>query len=169
MSDRLKGLWSDHPGTDWMPIIAATAALAYGVIALGIPDSEGVPAAFLGAVAGIAGLAFAAATFVCTMTYQSTNYLMSGLRKSHHRQIRRNWISILSSLLLSGIAAAFGTLTVSWAPNAAATLGIFCATVVLVRSFRALWWLRQTLFIEDVAFEKPERMGYDRTLLERKF
>lgn len=164
----IRSYWADRPVLDLLPITLGAAVLSVAALYAGLPGAPDVLMAFLAAVAGIAGLALAAGTFVCTMTYQSTNYLMSDLRRLHHAAIRHNWIWILSSLLLSGIGAAFTVLISRWAPHAALVLGITLAMVTLVVSLRAVWWLKQTLFIEDAATALPEVRGYDRELLARK-
>ncbi|WP_219816788.1 hypothetical protein, partial [Arthrobacter sp. 9E06] len=54
-------------------------------------------------MATISGLAMAASTFVCAMTYQSGNILMAKVVQVQSRALRRNWVSIISSTLVTAV------------------------------------------------------------------
>lgn len=170
MASDFKDTWAEKPRIDYIAPTIVTVVVLAALLVLGasVFDAATRRSVYTG-LGTVAGLAFAASTFVCSMTYQSTNYLMSDIRKSHSVAIRRNWISILSSLIAVAILSVALHVIDALTPSLAMGLAAGGLAVVLLRVLRALWWMRQTLFVEDASSQKAETSGYDKSLLARKF
>lgn len=168
---RLKNVWSDYPLVDFVvpvAIFAAVLVVALLVNGSSLVDQVGRRAIYTG-TASVAALGFTASTFVCTMVYQSTNYLMSDIRKKHSVAVRRNWTTILATLPVAAVAAVVLHALDAWFSDLAIASAAGLLALVVALLIRAVWWLRRTLFIEDVASKRVGVEGLDARQLQRKF
>lgn len=105
--------------------------------------------------AAFGGLALAAATFACAMTYQSANVLLTHVRTKYAHLLRRNWTSIILWMLLSAIlplvAAALDAYSVHWSAGFAG----FGMAMTLVKAVRATFWLGYTIFMDEIESDTP--------------
>lgn len=148
---------SEHPGVDQFVAVLATALWALLVTNwITVPDASR-PTIYAG-VATISGLAMAASTFVCTMTYQSGNLLMSKVVKTHAKALRRNWVSIIRSNLITAVIPLVALALDGTLHAVASAATIYALALLLTRSARALWWLQYTLFMQDLSVQIPERI-----------
>ncbi|MBN0039345.1 hypothetical protein JN535_04045 [Cellulosimicrobium cellulans] len=138
--------------------IAATAAYA-GVLSDMTPEIPDVRVAFYVGISTLAALAVAAATFVCTMTYQSTGEHMRAVRRHYGEVLRRNWTSILVSTLVAATLPLLAILVDTRWRQAAMLIAVYSLVLVAVRFVRSIYWLRITLFLERAADELPEPMA----------
>lgn len=162
--------WSEHPARDLVvPVVVSVLFFALTLwLNLAAAVSEPVRSAFYTGLAELAGITFAASVFICTMVYQSTNYLMSNIRRTHSGAIRRNWLVIMSSQIGAAIVALLAHLIDAASPDAALSLVVGALALIVALTVRSLWWLAKTLFIEDVASKTERVHGYDKGLLSRK-
>lgn len=168
---RLRNIWSDWPLIDFVaPLLVFVGVLFIALAAGGssLVDEAGRRAIYTGA-ASVSALGFTASTFVCTMVYQSTNYLMSDIRTKHNAAVRRNWTTILATLPVVAVAAVFLHALDSWFSDLAIATAAGLLALVIALMIRAVWWLRRTLFLEDVASKRTGVEGLDARQLQRKF
>lgn len=153
------------------PFIDAIAALAlaapwavWGVQATGLVGLEAAAhrVALYGVLATFCAFVLTAATFVCTMTYQSTNVLMNAALTRYRPELRRNWISILTSTLLSA-AVSLGLLAIDLAtPFWSLVIAGYVLSLTLLKGVRALYWLNYSLFGDELhAAERPAKIDLE--------
>lgn len=153
---RLKDFVAAHPLTDHLPAILVIGAWFVFLAEIVVVPESTRPTLYAG-VATISGLAMAASTFVCTMTYQSANILMSRVVKTHARDLSRNWISIIGSNLVTAVVPLVALAFDNSFHAAASAVTVYCLALLLARSARAIWWLQYTLFMQEKSFEVPEK------------
>lgn len=142
----VRSLWVEFPSLD----IALSAVLAIAAASFGISGrlaSSDMLSTFLEASATASGLVLAAATFVCTMTYQSSSVLMTQIRRKFGHDIAHAWIFIISTTLLSCIATVF--LLALPSNTLVATIALGLLALPGLEGLRSVWWLRNTLFVQD--------------------
>lgn len=169
--ERLRSTWSDWPLIDFIaPFLVFVSVLVVALAAGGssLVDETGRRAIYTGA-ASVSALGFTASTFVCTMVYQSTNYLMSDIRTKHNAAVRRNWTTILATLPVAAVTSIFLHALDGWFSDLAIASAAGLLALVVALMIRAVWWLRRTLFIEDVASKRTSVEGLDSRQLQRKF
>jgi len=104
-----------------------------------------------GSVATVSGLALAASTFACTMTYQSSNILMTKVRARFTKELRRNWMAVLRSALLTAVMPIVALALDSTATKLSIALTIYAIGLLVTRFLRSLVWLEYTLFMSEHA------------------
>jgi hypothetical protein len=109
-------------------------------------------------VSTLAALAVAAATFVCTLTYQSASDHMTAVRKHYGGELRRNWTSIILSTLVAATLPLLSILADSRSIYVAVAMTVYALALVVVRFCRSVYWLRLTLFMEIVSNATPEKI-----------
>lgn len=141
-------------------IVPVTFGVLYAVVLRSLtPTSDDVRVAFYVGVSTLAALAVAAATFVCTMTYQSTGEHMTTVRRRYGEVLRRNWTAILVSTLVAATLPLIGILVDTRWRTAGMLIAIYSLLLVVVRFARSVYWLRVTLFLERVSDEAPQPMA----------
>jgi hypothetical protein len=160
MRETLRSIVSDHPAVDLIPVAAVVIVLF--VIPARLSGQVDHRLALYGAATAFAGLVLAAATFVCTLTYQSTSYLMSDIRKTHANAIRRNWVSILTWVLLAGAADLAAFVVDPSSPRVAVGIVLCSLVLVLAKGLRSIWWLKFTLFVDHASELSPPRLPFKR-------
>jgi uncharacterized membrane protein len=144
-----------HPVFDQLiPVVATAAWLRFGGSL--IPAEPGTRVSFYVGVATVSALVLAAATFVCTMTYQSTSALMSDVRRHFGRQLTRNWTSIIVAALVTSVVPILMILLDGKATTAAMAVSIYCVALLTVRFGRSVYWLSFTLFMDNAQMQVPE-------------
>ncbi|PWH05223.1 hypothetical protein DEO23_14175 [Brachybacterium endophyticum] len=144
---------TSRPIYDQAPAIVAAAAWAFwGVGALGLDDPalSSQRAAIYTSLGTLSALVLASATFVCTMTYQSTNMLMNAAFKKFRPEIRRNWLSILATALVAAAVSVSLLATDSLSPRWSLVVGGYILAIILIRGLRALYWLNYSLFGDEL-------------------
>lgn len=154
---KLKDFWAAHPGVDHALPVLSVLAWWY-LLSPHLEIAEGARWNIFLTIATVSGLALAATTFVCSMTYQSANVLMSKVVAVYSSQLRRNWVSIIGSSLLTAVAPIVSLALDKTFPDSAMTIAVYAAALLLVRFGRAIWWLQYTLFMQDRTFELHEPM-----------
>jgi hypothetical protein len=151
---RVKDFLAAHPLVD--QLVATLAVLAWVFI---LADLVTVPEAsrptIYAGVATISGLAMAASTFVCSMTYQSGNILMAKVVQVHSVALRRNWVSIISSNLLTAVAPLVALAVDRSHSSIASAVTVYSLALLMTRFGRAIWWMQYTLFLQDRSFQIP--------------
>lgn len=152
-----RDVWAAHPILDWAAPIAAVCV--WWLLAGGWRPGDGnALRSALTVAATVSGMAMAASTFACTMTYNSANILMSEVKKLFSDELKRNWVSVISSNLLTAAVPACALFISSDAPGAAAGAFVGSVPLLATRFLRAVFWLRLTLFMQKAANELPERV-----------
>lgn len=152
----IKDFLAGHPSVDHAPAIATVLVWIFWVAELVVVPEASRPTIYAG-VATISGLAMAASTFVCAMTYQSGNILMAKVVQVHSRALRRNWMSIISSTLVTAVLP-LAALAIDRNLNSiASAITVYSLALLVARFGRALWWMQYTLFMQDQAFQIPQK------------
>lgn len=145
---KIKDIWASHPIFDQLvPIVITLAWLLF--VAENLEIEDGARWNIFLTIATVSGMALAATTFVCSMTYQSANILMSKVVEVYSKDLRRNWVSIITSCLLTAVAPLVSLAIDKALPMAAMTIAVYAIALLLVRFARAIWWLQFTLFMQD--------------------
>lgn len=155
MSNERRSLIADtfaaHPSVDWLVVAPVGAGASWLMWGDRVDLTDGSRSAFLGGVATLAGLVLAAATFICTLTYQSTSQQVAYVRKHFGPELRRNWRAIFASILAAAVATLVAFLILDTRPEIAMSVGVFGLVTVVVRAARAHYWLSYTLFMHQVS------------------
>lgn len=144
-----------HPWVDYIPALMATALWSLlGIGATGLLDAAPQQSAsrleiYVG-LGTFCGLVLASATFVCTMTYQSSNILMNRVVRYYKAELRRNWVAILGSTLLSAVLALTLIAVDARLPFVALSVAGLLLSLTLLRGVRALYWLNYSLFGDEL-------------------
>lgn len=139
-----------HPGIDQvLPVLVAAFLFMVPEVTHFVPsEARGT---IYATMATVSGLALAAATFVCTMTYQSANILMAGIIKSHATELRRNWTTIISSNLVTALLPLAALAMDERLPHIGIVIASYSVTLLCMRFSRAVWWLQYSLFRQEQA------------------
>ena len=137
-----------HPGIDQLlPVLVAAFLFMVPDVTHFVPS--GARETIYATMATVSGLALAAATFVCTMTYQSANILMTGIVRSHATELRRNWTTIISSNLVTALLPLAALAMDERLPHIGIVIASYAVTLLCVRFMRAVWWLQYSLFRQE--------------------
>ncbi|WP_146143614.1 Na+:H+ dicarboxylate symporter [Bifidobacterium callitrichos] len=91
----------------------------------------------------------AAATFICTMTYQSDGQLMREVRLNYGECLSKNWQSIILWSLLDAVLPLITIALWETNKNAGFSLSIFALVNLIAKSTRSVYWLNYTLFMQN--------------------
>jgi hypothetical protein len=99
----------------------------------------------------ISGLVMTAATFICTMTYQSDSRHMKTVRERYPDELSKNWISIIAWTLTTAVLPLVSIC--AWNANHQTAFGIalFSLIMMIAKTARSLHWLKYTLFMHQVS------------------
>lgn len=137
-----------HPGIDQvLPVLVAALLFMVPDVTHFVPS--GARGTIYATMATVSGLTLAAATFVCTMTYQSANILMAGIVRSHAAELRRNWTTIISSNLVTALLPLAALAMDTKLPHIGIVIASYAVTLLCVRFMRAVWWLQYSLFRQE--------------------
>ena len=138
-----------HPIVDLFTSIVLT--LIWVLSGRLIPDIDGAWNDLFVSLSTISGLVMTAATFICTMTYQSESRHMKTVRKRYSDELTRNWISIIAWTMITAILP-LASITI-WTANKQIAFGlaIFALTMMTAKAARSLHWLKYTLFMQKVS------------------
>ena len=100
----------------------------------------------------------AASTFVCTMTYQSGNILMAKVVQVHSEALRRNWVSIIGSTLITAVLPLAALAIDQNLSGVASSITVYSLALLMTRFGRALFWMQYTLFMQDRSFQVPQKV-----------
>jgi hypothetical protein len=151
----IKDFIAAHPVVDHAAALAALLVWVFYVADLVVVPEASRPTIYAG-VATISGLAMAASTFVCSMTYQSGNILMAKVVQVHSQALRRNWMSIISSALVTAVAPLVALAIDRTHSSVASAVTVYSLALLMTRFGRALWWMQYTLFMQDRSFDIPK-------------
>lgn len=136
-------------------------AVAFGIWGVQLNISDEARIAYLGGLAAVSALVLTAAVFVCAMTYQATNTLMSRVRTSFHDSLLRNWTSIIVGTFLGAIIAVVGLLFVSQVPDVAMIAGAYALGLLITKFLRAVFWFHYVLTTENLADDNAPVVTFD--------
>lgn len=148
----LRERWLQRPFLDHAPaLLIAAVILSTGAFS-DLPQST--LSTLVVGVTTIAALVMTAATFICALTYQSSNILMTTVRERHAAALSRNWGAIISGAFLAAVVPLLALLVPDHRSPVIAAV-IYCLAIVTVRFFRAAFWMRYTLFMQQAADLTP--------------
>lgn len=153
MMNRLKGQWVEHPFVDLIPSLALLAILSQVEGDL-IPEA-GLEA-FIAALSTTAGLVMAAASFVCTILYQSNSKLVKRVFLKHGHTVARSWIFIITTTLIACVTASALTGFTS-TPYWPARIGIALLVLVFLEGIRTIWWLNAVFTLNHTQVQKDDK------------
>lgn len=154
---RIGNVWAKAPALDQLlPIVAVMLWL---VLAQSyVPSDDATRRNIYTLIATVSGLAMAATTFACSMTYQSANILMTRVKDLFAASLKRNWVTIIRSNLVTALipvgAMAIDGLSAQWASG----LALYAVVLLVARFLRALYWLQYTLFMQNLSAQVREKV-----------
>lgn len=149
---RVPGWWLSHPWVDCLVFLVVTSC-PWLILGAPIPDEDARSLLYT-TTSAAAGIALAAATFVCTMFYQASGDLVTAIRKRFGTTLRRNWVWVLSSLLMA-VVLPVAAIVVDAFSGAAGTAMVGASLVIMITSFyRVIYWFSNTLHVLEA--EDPE-------------
>lgn len=104
---------------------------------------------FLVGLAAVSAGVLTAATFVCTLTYQSNSLRVVKIRAYYADQIRKNWTSIFSMVFAAAVLPLVGLLFVEGAHWTGA-IAAWSLSMLVFKAMRTLFWLNTMLFMQQV-------------------
>ncbi|KRE72618.1 hypothetical protein [Arthrobacter sp. Soil762] len=154
---RLGNIWANAPMVDHVLPLAGVA-LWFFIAQSYFPADDATRRSIYTLIATVSGLAMAATTFACSMTYQSANILMTRVKDLFAVSLKRNWVTIIRSNLMTAlipvVAMAIDGLSAHWAAGGA----LYAVLLLVARFLRALYWLQYTLFMQSLAAQVPEKV-----------
>ncbi|ENO17444.1 hypothetical protein HMPREF9004_1810 [Schaalia cardiffensis F0333] len=150
----VRNIWVQHPAVD-LVLAGSLFAFLYFSIEGDIFTPTGLQA-FLSALSTTAGLVMAAATFVCTILYQSSNPSIKKLISRHGRGVARSWVCIILITLIACVAASALT-GLTEATFWAGQIGITLLALVFIEGVRAVWWLNAVFKLEETEHIRTDR------------
>lgn len=145
-----KDVVAEHPGFDHVvPAVAVLATLAMRN-QVAPPNFE----AFLVGLATISALVLTAATFVCTLIYQSgATERIREVRLRFAEALRRNWLSIFVLVFATSVAPLVALLLVgTWV---APLIGAWAFAMLTMKALRTVYWLHYVLLTQHVDDARP--------------
>lgn len=91
------------------------------------------------------------------MTYQSGNILMAKVVQVHSSALRRNWMSVISSNLITAVIPLIALAIDHSNSGIASAATVYSLALLMTRFGRALWWMQYTLFLQDRSFQIPQK------------
>ncbi len=98
---------------------------------------------FLIGLSTLSGLVMAAATFICSMLYQSDHPLCKEARKRYGTTLSKNWIGIISYLIIYALVPLLAP--VSPTRRVCLFLSIFACVGIIGEFIRIRYWLKAVL------------------------
>lgn len=141
-----------HPVIDHLPGLGLAVLAVWTGAFTTLPDGDRTTLV-IGATT-VAALVMAAATFICAMTYQSANILMTQVRQRHAAALRRNWFSIIAGCFAAAILPILTVLTPASVSLAVAAC-LYSMGLVAARFARAMFWMSYTLFMQEADDVRP--------------
>lgn len=157
MAGTIKDWLIAHPGVDQVGVLGLTA-MAGLAAPTWLPAEASTRTELYSALAGLCGLVLAAATFVCTLTYQAAGRHMHEVRKHYGVQLSRNWTAIIGSTFVAAFAALAALVVDERSRSVAAALTAYSLATVGLAFVRSVVWLRYTLFFEHVSDRTGEKV-----------
>ncbi|MCI1672899.1 MAG: Na+:H+ dicarboxylate symporter [Bifidobacterium tibiigranuli] len=103
------------------------------------------------ALSTISGLVMTAATFICTMTYQSDSRHMKIVRERYSDELSRNWTSIIAWTMTTAVLPLASICIWNANRQIAFAVSLFALIMMTAKTVRSLHWLKYTLFMEKAA------------------
>jgi hypothetical protein len=153
----LRNLWAARPFLD--QLAPAAALIIWALLGCWTPNDDTITRNGLTVLATISGMAMAATTFACSMTYQSANILMARVKTVFAGELKRNWITIIRSNLLTAVVPLVGLMVSAEMMTVAVGLGVYAASLLVCRFLRATFWLQFTLFMQESSYAIPEKVA----------
>lgn len=128
-------------------------------------SDDGQIAAFVG-LSAVAGIVLAAATFVCTMLYQSSSSSVRLLREHFRGELAKSWTSVFVFLFIAAVVPIIAAVVRDSHETLAFGLVLYSAGILLGRGFRTYLWLIVSFRLES-APEPPQRTNFETKLKPR--
>lgn len=144
-----------HPAVDQLAPLGIVAAWLL-LLAGSVPPSESPRMYIYAAVSTLSALVLAAATFVCTLTYQSSSTLVRGIRRRFATELRKNWSSILLGALGCAVLPIAAMAIDEHYTQIAFGFALYGLTLLIVKFSRSVFWLKYTLFMQEASTRLPE-------------
>lgn len=154
-----KDWFLERPGVDQGAALIVAAGA--GFVTAWLPADTETRITLYSALAGLCGLVLAAATFVCTLTYQSNSHLMKKVRVRFGQVLARNWTAIIATSFAAALVALLALVLDEVSARAASAAVAYSVATILASFARVVVWLRYTLFFEEVAEKFPEPVAVE--------
>ena len=145
---RIKDFVISHPGADLMVVSLALFA-SIGVQRAGVTTDS--PQDLLVGTSTAGAFVLASGSFAATMVYGSTVDFMVTARRRFHRELARNWRSILGWCFTATIAPLLAML----APSIAVPTALSCIAMLGTKFVRSLFWFQYTLTLDVASANTP--------------
>jgi hypothetical protein len=113
------------------------------------PNDTQVRVAIHAGVVVLSGLVLTSATFVCALTYQSANILMTGMRQRYSRELKRNWVAIIMGAFWTAVLPLFALALDGAAHATALAISASALALLCMRAARCAMWLSISLFMQE--------------------
>lgn len=145
--DHLIDAWTRRPGLDYIVLVVPIGFFFWWPFDL--VSKENYSDLALG-VSTLGGLLLAAATFICTLTYQSTSASISKARARFDKELRKNWSAIILGAFHAALLPLIGIGVLDRSLQVATLAVLAGVSMIIARTWRALFWLRNTLFLDSL-------------------
>lgn len=145
---RIKDFVISHPGTDLIMLVLAPLTSLWAQRAGFTVDS---PHDLLMGTSTVGALVLASGSFAATMVYGSTVDFMVIARRRFHRELARNWRSILGWCFTATVAP----LLAMFAPSIAVPTALSCIAMLGTKFVRSLFWFQYTLTLDVASASTP--------------
>ncbi|WP_169274675.1 Na+:H+ dicarboxylate symporter [Bifidobacterium moraviense] len=146
-----------HPGFDMLAPVIVVGGWLF-LLHAPTPDDNVSQNVFV-AISTLSGLVMAAATFICTMTYQSVSRYMQVTHKRYHDELSRNWLSVIAWTAASAVAPIVSLCLWKTCERTATAISLWALILMGVKLIRSIHWLKYTLFMEKASMMIQEPLS----------
>lgn len=104
----------------------------------------------------VSGILVAAATFLCTMVYQSDSRYMRYAIRNYSDELSRNWSSIIVWAMLTAILPIISLYIYQFHEKAAIAISLYSIVMIIAKTVRSVHWLKYTLFMDQASSRLQE-------------
>ncbi|MBK5030411.1 Na+:H+ dicarboxylate symporter [Bifidobacterium longum subsp. longum] len=103
------------------------------------------------ALSTLSGLAMAAVTFICSMSYQSESRYMRIAHERYHDELSRNWVSIIAWTTVTAVLPLISLCLWSSHQGVSTAISIYALVMMAAKLGRSIHWMKYTLFIQKAS------------------
>lgn len=114
-------------------------------------DFEEPCAELFTSLSSVSGLLMAAATFICSMVYQSGSGRMKYAITKYSDELSRNWSSIIVWTMVTAVLPLISLYIYKEYARVAIAVSLYSVLMMFFKTIRSMHWLKYTLFMQKTS------------------
>ncbi|VEI24480.1 Uncharacterised protein [Rothia aeria] len=132
----------------------------FSILISSAEKKENLNIAFSSAALTFSAFVLTAAVFACSMTYQSSNIVISSIRKTYSTELRKNWSSIIFWSLFCAFFSAISIPLIPLSSSLSYIIAFVSIGMSLMKGIRSVIWLK-TVFLSEEYDDKFSHEEFD--------